>query len=147
MFGHNGSLHSGISFKSVTPYTLLKFIASGVFGKDAFSGGIEFIQFGLFIHILIAFACTLTYFLVYPKLKLLHKNILVSSFFVALIGWTITTRLIIPMSKIRTPPFNFTKAFIALSVLYFCIGLPIIFFAKHFMAKSGFKIGDRTANR
>jgi hypothetical protein len=121
--------------KGITPDTLLKFIASSVFGKDAFSGGIEFMLFGLFVHFLIAFACTLTYFLVYPKLKLLQKNILLSALFVALIAWAITTRVIIPLSKIQTPAFNFTKTFIAISVLYFCIGLPITFFAKHFYIK------------
>ena len=123
-----------LSYK-MTPDILLKSIASGVFGKDAFSGGFEFMLFGLFIHFLIAFSCTLTYFLVYPKLKLLHKNILLSSLFVALIAWAITTRLIIPLSKIPTPAFNFTKALIAISILYFCIGLPITFFAKHFYNK------------
>jgi hypothetical protein len=121
--------------KAVTPDILLKFIASGVFGKDAFSGGIEFMLFGLLVHFLIVFACTLTYFLVYPKLKLLHKNILLSALFVALIAWAVTTRLIIPLSKIQTPAFNFTKALIAISVLYFCIGLPITFFAKRFYNK------------
>lgn len=121
--------------KSVTPDILLKYIASGVFGKDAFSGGFEFMLFGLLIHFLIAFACTLTYFLVYPKLKLLHKNILLSSLFVALIAWAITTRLIIPLSKIQTSTFNFTKALIAISILYFCIGLPITAFAKQFYSK------------
>jgi hypothetical protein len=121
--------------KSVTPVILLKFIASGIFGKDAFSGGIEFMLFGLFVHFLIVFTCTVTYFLLYPKLKLLQKNILLSSLFVALIAWAITTRLIIPLSKIQTPAFNFTKALIAVAVLYFCIGLPITFFAKKFYRK------------
>jgi hypothetical protein len=121
--------------KSVTPDILLKFIASGVFGKDAFSGGFEFILFGLFVHFLIVFASTLTYFLVYPKLKLLQTNIFLSSLFVALIAWAITTRLIIPLSKIQTPSFDFTKALIAISVLYLCIGLPITFFAKKFYGK------------
>jgi hypothetical protein len=121
--------------KSVTPDILLKFIASGVFGKDAFSGGIEFMMFGLFVHFLIVFTCTVTYFLLYPKLKLLQKNILLSSLFVALIAWAITTRLIIPLSKIQTPAFNFTKALIAVAVLYFCIGLPITFFVKKFYRK------------
>lgn len=121
--------------KSVTPDILLKYIASGLFGKDAFSGGFEFMLFGLLIHFLIAFTCTLTYFSVYPKLKLLHKNILLSSLFVALIAWAITTSLIIPLSKIQTSTFNFTKALIAISILYFCIGLPITSFAKQFYSK------------
>mgnify|MGYP001160518652 CR=1 FL=1 len=121
--------------KSVTPDIVLKYIASGVFGKDAYSGGFEFMLFGLLVHFLIALACTISYFLAYPKLKLLHKNIFLSSMFIALIAWTITTRLIIPLSKIQTPAFNFTKTIIATSILYLCIGLPIAFFAKHFYSK------------
>jgi hypothetical protein len=38
----------------------------------------------------------------------------------------------VPLSKITPPPFNFTKALIAVSILYCCIGLPISFFAKRF---------------
>jgi hypothetical protein len=121
--------------KNITPDILLKFIASGVFGKAAFSGGFEFMLFGLFMHFVIAFACTLTYFLIYPKLKLLQKNILLSSLFVALIAWAITARLVIPLSKIQAPAFDFTKALIAIAVLYFCIGLPITFFTKQFFCK------------
>ena len=118
-----------------TPDIIFKYIASGVFGKDAFSGGFEFMLFGLFVHFLIVFTCTLTYFLVYPKLKLFQKSILLSSLFIALIVWAITTRLIIPLSKIQAPAFNFTKAFIAISILFFCIGLPITLFANHFYNK------------
>ena len=73
--------------KSITPDIVLKYIASGVFGKDAFAGGTGYILFGLLVHFFIVFACTLVYFLVYPKLKLLHINILLSSLFIALIAW------------------------------------------------------------
>ena len=121
--------------KAVTPDIVLKYIASGVFGKTAFSGGFGYMLFGLIIHFFIVFSYTVIYFLVYPKLKLLHNSILLSSLFIALISWAITTRLIIPLSKIDSPTFNFTKATIALTILYFCIGLPIAFFAKHFYNK------------
>lgn len=121
--------------KSITPDIVLKYIASGVFGKAAFSGGTGFLLFGLFIHFIIAFACTLIYFLAYPKLKLLHKNILLSALFVAVIAWAVTTRLIVPLSKIASAPFNLTKALIAIAILYCCIGLPVCFFAKRYYNK------------
>lgn len=124
--------------KAVTPDIVLRYIASGLFGKSAFTGGYEYILIGLLIHLFIAFSCTVTYFFVYPKIKLLHKNILLSSLFVALVAWTITTRLIIPISKIQTPPFNLTKAITAISILYFCIGLPISFFTKQFYSNRKF---------
>ena len=121
--------------KSITPDIVLKYIASGVFGKDAFAGAAGFILFGLLVHFLIVFACTIVYFLAYPKLKLLHKNILLSAIFVAVIAWAVTTQLIVPLSKIVPPPFHFTKAIIAIAILYCCIGLPVCFFAKRYFSK------------
>lgn len=126
--------------KNVTPVIVLEYIASGLFGKDAFSGGYGYILTGLIIHFIIAFACTVAYFLAYPKIKLLHRSILLSSLLVAMIAWTVTTRLIIPLSKIQTPPFNLSKAILAISILYFCIGLPITIFAKHFYTNK--KVGN-----
>jgi hypothetical protein len=128
-------LQAWLTKSTVTPTIVLKYIASGVFGKEAFAGGTGMILFGLFMHFLIAFACTLVYFMIYPKLKLLHQNIFVSALLIAVVAWTITTRLIVPLSKITPPAFNFTKALIAVSILYLCIGLPISFFAKRFYSK------------
>ena len=121
--------------KGITPDIVLKYIASGVFGKDAFAGGAGFILFGLLVHFLIVFACTFVYFLVYPKLKLLRIHILLSALLVAVIAWAVTTRLIVPLSKITSAPFNLTKAIIAIAILYCCIGLPVCFFAKRCFSK------------
>ena len=116
----------------VAPDVVLKYIASGWFGKDAYSGGIEYSIFGLFIHVLIVFACTLSYFLMYPKLKILHKSIWPGAMLLAIIAWTVTTSIIIPLSKIETPPFNVANAIIAILILLFCVGLPIAFIAAKF---------------
>lgn len=118
--------------KSIPPGTVLKYIASGVFGKDAFAGGTGYILFGLLFHFAIAFACTLVYFLVYPKLKLLHLSILLSSLLIAVIAWASTTQLIIPLSKIKPAPFDITKAITAITILFVCIGLPVSYFAKRY---------------
>ena len=118
--------------KGTKPDIILKYIASGVFGKDAFAGGTGMILSGLLFHFMIAFACTLAYFLLYPKLKLLHWNIFFSSLLIAIIAWTVTTRLIIPLSQIKQPPFDLAKALIAVSILYVCIGIPVSYFAKRF---------------
>ena len=121
--------------KSIAPDIVLKYIASGVFGKDAFAGGVGMILFGLLVHFLIAFACTLVYFLLYPKIKLLHIHILLSSLFIAVIAWAVTTQLIVPLSKIKPATFNLTKALTAVAILYVCIGLPVSCFAKRFYSK------------
>lgn len=119
----------------VKPNIILQYIASGIFGKEAFSGGVGYMLFGLLVHFSIAFACTLVYFMVYPKLELLQKNIFISALFVAVITWSVTTRLIVPLSKIQPAPFNLTKALIAIAILYCCIGLPVCYFAKRYFRK------------
>jgi hypothetical protein len=121
--------------KSTTPEIVLKYIASGVFGKDAFAGGTGMILSGLLFHFIIAFACTLVYFMLYPKIKLLHIHILLSSLFIAIIAWAVTTQLLIPLSKIKPATFNLTKALTAITILYICIGLPVSIFAKYYYTK------------
>jgi uncharacterized membrane protein YagU involved in acid resistance len=118
--------------KSITPDVVLQYIASGAFGKDAYSGGVAFMLFGLAVHFLIVCAIATSYFLIYPKMKLLHGNILLNAALIALAAWIVTTRIIMPMSKIQPPAFDITKALLAVGILFFCIGVPISFLAKQF---------------
>lgn len=120
---------------SVTPDRLLRYIASGLFGADAYSGGIEYMAIGLFVHFLIVFACAVTYFFTYPTIRFLHISSWLSSFLVALAAWIITTRVIIPVSQIQPAPFNATKVLIAIAILYGCIGLPITLIANKYYTK------------
>src|SRR6187455_2206915 len=56
------------------PSRVLRYVASGVFGKSAFIGGNEMIAWGLVFHFIIAFSCTACYFLLYPKIKILRRS-------------------------------------------------------------------------
>jgi hypothetical protein len=116
----------------LSPDRLLKYVASGVFGKSAFSGGIEMMAFGLFFHFIIAFACTVCFFLIYPKWSFLHQNLGINAVLIGIVAWAVTTQLIVPMSQITPPPFNFSKALVAVSILIVCIGLPIAYFSREF---------------
>ena len=118
-----------------TPDIILKYIASGVLGKDAFAGSYGVMIMGLLFHYFIAFACTFVFFLLYPKIKFLHGSIILNSLLIALVAWTITTRLIIPISKIQPGAFNIKKAFMAVAILFICIGLPISISAKKYYSQ------------
>jgi hypothetical protein len=115
---------------------LLKYIASGFFGKDAFSGGFGMMAIGLLVHFVIVFACTVSFFLLYPKLKFFHHNIIINSLLIALVAWAVTNLVIIPMSNITAAPFNFSRAVIGFAILFVCIGLPISIAAKKFYTQS-----------
>jgi hypothetical protein len=118
--------------RSITPDVLLKYIASGFFGKDAFTGGFGMMIIGLLVHFVIVFACTVSFFLLYPKLKFLRHIIVINSLLIALVASTVTNLVIIPMSNITATPINYSRAMIGFAILFICIGLPISISAKKF---------------
>jgi len=122
--------------RGTAPGTVLKYIASGVLGKDAFAGGAGIMLLGLLFHFLIATACTMVFFIVYKRMKILHGKILLNSILIAITAWTVTTQVIIPLSEIQKPPFQFNKALIAIAILFVCIGLPIAISANNYFYKS-----------
>lgn len=121
--------------RGTTPDTVLKFIASGVLGSTALKGGAEVALLGLLFHFVIAFSCTIIFFLVYPKLQVLHKSIALNSLLIAVVAWAVTTLIIIPLSKIHPAPLQLQRAVIAISILYVCIGLPVAAAAKKLYVK------------
>ena len=115
---------------NITPDIVLKYIASGAFGNAAFSGGIGMMMYGIIFHFFIAFACTMTFFLLYPTLSFLKKNVYLNAVLIGLIAWFVTTIIIIPLSQIPPSPIKFSQVLIAISILIMCIGLPIAYAAK-----------------
>ena len=126
----------GYLTSKISPSILLQYIASGVFGKSAFEGGLSIQFVGLLFHFIIAFACATSYYLVYPKIKFLKINWLLNALIIAVVAWTVTNLVIIPLSQIPARSFNFSKSLIAITILFFCIGLPISFFAKKYYSEN-----------
>jgi hypothetical protein len=112
------------SMNKVEPTTVLKYIASGFLGKEAFGGGLLVMAIGLLAHYFIAFSCVAIFFFFYPTLKALHHKVILNSVLIGVIAWTVTTRIIIPLSKIKPAPFSIEKAMLAILILVACIGLP-----------------------
>src|SRR5258706_9232927 len=69
------------------PVHLYYFIASGVFGKDAGTGNSMMAVWGLLFHYTIALIFTAFYFLVYPKIKFLSRNIVLSGLLYGIFVW------------------------------------------------------------
>jgi hypothetical protein len=116
----------------ILPTIVLKYIASGVFGKSAYEGGIEILLLGLLFHYLIALACTAAFYWLYPKLSFPKFSLFLNAFIIGIVAWFVTTQMIIPMSQITPAPFSVSKALMAISILIVCIGFPIAYRAKQF---------------
>ena len=114
------------------PEGVLRFIASGAFGKDAFTGTTTMIWFGLFFHFIIAFALTIFFFIVYPKIKLLQINIILTAVIFAIVSWAVTNLIIVPLSNTPAIPFKLISALKAFVILIFTIGFPLAIIFRNF---------------
>ena len=114
------------------PLIVPKYIASAVFGKDAYTGGNKMVVYGFLFHFLIAFMWTLFFFLIYPKLKLQSWNRVATGVLYGIFIWIIMNRLVVPMSHASVSGFNLKQAIIAALILIAAIGLPLSFIAHRF---------------
>jgi hypothetical protein len=113
------------------PEGVLRFIASGVFGKDAFTRTTTMIWFGLFFHFIIAFGLTIFFFIVYPKIKFLQINIILTAIIFGITSWLITNLIIVPLSN-ASIPFKLANAVKAALILIFAIGVPLSIIFQNF---------------
>ncbi|MEO8472446.1 MAG: hypothetical protein ABI477_09635 [Chryseolinea sp.] len=114
------------------PVKMLQFIASGVFGTNAFTTEMPYALLGVVFHYIIAFGWTLLFFFLYPRLEFLSWNTIATGFLYGLLVWTIMNQVILRLAN--TPPikFVFMKAIIATLILVFAIGVPLSFMAKKY---------------
>lgn len=116
-------------------FAVLKFVASGVFGKEAFSGGNMMIIAGLILHYIIAFAFTIFFFWLYPKIKFFSRNKILTGIVYGIFIWMIMNLLIVPISNVANRPFNIFNAIINIVILIVLIGIPLSFMADNFYKK------------
>ncbi len=107
------------------PISVLNFIASGVFGNDAFTGGTKMVAFGLFFHYVIAFSFTLLFFKLYPKLSVLIRNTFLLGSVYGLFIWLTMQFVVLPLSQAPAMKMNIQGAITAILILIAYIGIPL----------------------
>ena len=114
------------------PAAVLKFIASGIFGKAAVTGGTEMALLGLLLHFIIAFTWTIIFFFFYPRIFHVAKNKIIAGLLYGLFIYAVMTRVVLPLSNTPEIPFNAVQAVIGIIILMFAVGLPISFIVSRF---------------
>jgi len=120
-----------------SPIKVWRFVASGVFGKNAYADpdGLAMPALGLLFHFCLAFLFTIVFFLIYPKIKLLAKNIFVTGILYGFLVWLFMNKIVVPLShtaKLSPRPGPTilgvpTQTILQIAFILFCIGLPIAF--------------------
>ena len=118
---------------------IFKFIASGIFGKAAGEGGTDMILAGFILHYAIAFAFTIFFFWLYPKVSVMSKNRIVTAIIYGLFVWTVMNLVVVPLSNTVHRPFKIEGALINMGILIICIGVPLSFMANAYFKKPFFQ--------
>jgi len=80
------------------PVRIFEYIAGGVFGKDAFSGG-PTMAVMVFFHYLIATAWTSLFFTVYPRIPWLGKHKVAGGLLYVVLIWLAMNLVILPLGN------------------------------------------------
>ncbi|MDB5013885.1 MAG: hypothetical protein JWQ25_2087 [Daejeonella sp.] len=119
-----------------SPVNLLKFVASGFFGKDAFTGGSSMVMAGLLFHYFNAMAFTAFFFLLFPKIRFFAKNKILTGVLLGIFVFAVMNFLVVPLSNVPPQPVNLVNSLINGLILICCIGLPLSFMVSSYYNKT-----------
>ena len=111
---------------------ILKFVASGAFGKTALEGSNEMAFYGLFFHYFIAFSFTILFFYAYPRLAVLRKNKIIVGLLYGVFVWAVMNLIVLRFTQILPRPFTLLGVTKNMGILMYAIGLPIAWFTNRF---------------
>jgi len=112
------------------PGDVMKYIASGLYGPAAFVGGNDMIIKGFLLHFLTAFVIAGSYYIIYPKVRMLKNKPFWSGIIFGTLVWIVMSFIIIPSTAVPKSPFTLIDAMIGVSWHMFLVGLPIAVITK-----------------
>jgi len=123
--------------QKTTPIKILQSIASGIFKKDAYTGGSQMAWYGLGLHYIIAMIFAWFYFIIYPYLPFLKKNVLISGFSYGIFVWIVMNLIVLPIVFPVLPAKHLDfPLLLSIVILILCIGLPIALITRKYYVLS-----------
>jgi hypothetical protein len=120
-----------------SPLIIFRFIASGVFGKAAFSGGNGMVWWGVLFHYTIAITFSAILFILYPRIKKIIRNPYLIALSYGILVWLLMNLAVLPLSQVPKFPFSAYGVSTGLLALIICIGLPVSLAADRYYRQSG----------
>lgn len=118
-------------FDGVGPEIIFRYIASGVFGSKAYNNQ-HYVGWGIVFHFMIAIGWTFLFYIIYPRLKTIVTTNIFSGMIYGITIWLVMNFMVLPLSKVGLPSFDFLPTFFMILIHVFIIGVPIFYFAQRF---------------
>lgn len=116
-----------VILEKTSPSRILMSIASGIFGKAAYSGGTPMVITGLLLHFLIAFIFSVFYYLIYPGIPFLRQRKLLSGITYGIFIWLVMNLGVLPIVFKGMPLPDPSAALLGIAIVIFAVGIPIAY--------------------
>ena len=138
-------IHFKINVPDANPLLIWRSVAGGALGDTARSGGLfPWVIVGILFHFLIVFLFASFFSFIYPKIKALQKNSIVTGLLYGIFIWVVMNFLVLPLSNIKSQNkmwaivntngklhavfqgnSNIKQMIIGIIIIMFCVGLSI----------------------
>ncbi len=117
--------------RGVSPVRVLRSIASGLLGANAYQGGLATASLGAALHFLIATTAAAVYFLASRKLSFLTQRAVTWGMLYGVTVYLFMYFVVLPLAGIKS---RFTISTVAIAVIthMVCVGLPISLTVRRF---------------
>jgi uncharacterized membrane protein YagU involved in acid resistance len=118
------------------PARIFNFIASGVFGPAAMTGGTPMVIAGVGFHLLIAVGWTALYFLAARQFEVLRRHFIGAAAVYGVFVWIMMNKVVLPLSRVQMGPApTWNSIAIGALVLVVCIGFPVSLGARWYFSQ------------
>jgi hypothetical protein len=118
--------------RGVSPAAVLRFVASGLLGPAAFTGGAKTAAIGLALHFLIATVATIVFYLASRKFLFLVERPVHFGLLYGVAVYLFMNFVVLPLSLVQRGPATVSGFIIGLLTIMFCVGLPIALIVRRF---------------
>ena len=118
------------AFRGVPPMRVFQGIASGLLGRESFSGGVPSALLGAILHFFIAFTVVKVYFLASERIRPLRRRPFLWGPIYGVAVYLVMYLIVLPLSAARAPVFSVPQVANGLFAHIVCVGLPSALFAR-----------------
>jgi hypothetical protein len=116
----------------VTPVQVMRYVASGLLGPAALTGGAKIAALGLALHYLIATIWTTIFYVASRRARILVDQPILAGLLYGVVVYLIMNFIVVPLSAVRRGSPTLSSRLIQMSILMVCIGLPISLIVRRF---------------
>ena len=122
--------------RGTLPSTVFRYVASAIFGKDAFTGGGEMVAWGVLFHLTVAMGWTALYFLSAPSVRLAASRPLLAGMAYGLFVWVMMNFVVVPLTRVTVGAIRPSVATALMILIHlFVIGVPISLLAQRYYGR------------